>query len=322
MIISIRWRIGAWSARRCLPAPGGFFTGAFFGPGNSCSAPRTISPANAATNPPLSWAELLGCCRSCCTPLSILTCTFPPTPFCGDVDGAGHRLFLRFATEKYWHTVHGPMRILDYARPGRRASFIWEFKAGAELSKCTGWSKAENLPYFSQEQIAALAKGLCGGSERTSTPAYQIGEGYRMAKLAGWRKLQGTCETAMRWFKRSMELNPHDPYSVVRYGMCLDWIGQHKEAAVYFKRAYELDPDGLLHFGPYRLAPRPIGRLGHGQKMVCKIPELLWNPIAHSYLEIVRDALRKPLLRNEALWRDPEGQAGSRAKIRSPINNL
>lgn len=49
---------------------------------------------------------------------------------------------------------------------------------------------------------------------------------------------------AMTWFERAWTLNPYDGYSRLRYGMCLDLLGDHQLATRYFLRALELDPNG------------------------------------------------------------------------------
>jgi len=114
-----------------------------------------------------------------------------------------------------------------------------------------------------------------------------------MMSWQGGEDYQELAKTAMRWLKRSMELNPHDPYSVMRYGMCLHWIGQHAEAGPYFKRASELDPDGyytLAHIGWHYVQ---LEDWATAKQWFERSLSLFWtdNPIARSYLEIVNRKL-------------------------------
>ena len=44
-------------------------------------------------------------------------------------------------------------------------------------------------------------------------------------------------------FVLNIALNRYDPYGYLRYGMCLDWLGRHDEAAAYYDRALSLDPN-------------------------------------------------------------------------------
>jgi len=199
--------------------------------------------------------------------------------------------YFRFATEKHWRTVRGSMRMA-----------LTLFLAGAVVylgiqswrrTIETHWlAKAEDLPHFSKEQIATLQKAFAAETKNFET-AYQIGEGYRMMSWQGGEDYQELAKTAMRWLKRSMELNPHDPYSVMRYGMCLHWIGQHAEAGPYFKRASELDPDGyytLAHIGWHYVQ---LEDWATAKQWFERSLSLFWtdNPIARSYLEIVNRKL-------------------------------
>ncbi len=74
--------------------------------------------------------------------------------------------------------------------------------------------------------------------------AYNLGEAYRLWSWQGAEGYAALAEQAMHWFERSSRLNPFDPYSPMRYGMCLDWLGRHAEAAPFFERAIALDPNG------------------------------------------------------------------------------
>ena len=199
--------------------------------------------------------------------------------------------YFRFATEKYWHTVYGPLRLgITLLLLGATVYLgIQSWRRTIE----THWlMKAEDLPYYSKEQLSVLQKAFAAEPKNFET-AYWIGEGYRMTSWQGGEDYKELAQTAMRWFKRSMELNPYDPYSVMRYGMCLHWVGQHAEADAYFKRAYELDPYGyytLAHIGWHyvQLEDWPKAKEWFERSL-----NMFWtdNPIARSYLEIVNRKL-------------------------------
>jgi O-antigen ligase len=199
--------------------------------------------------------------------------------------------YFRFATEKYWHTVHGPMRmtLTLFLAGGVVYLGIQSWRRTIE----THWLvQAEELPYYSKEQLSVLQKAFAVEPKNFET-AYLIGEGYRMTSWQGGEDYKELARTAMLWFKRSMELNPLDPYSVMRYGMCLHWIGQHAEADAYFKRAYELDPNGfytLAHIGWHYVQ---LENWAVAKEWFEKSLNLYWrdNPIARSYLEIVNRKL-------------------------------
>lgn len=81
---------------------------------------------------------------------------------------------------------------------------------------------------------------------------FSIGE---VLRTEAWERQPGyeeTAEQAMQWFERAWRLNPYDGYARLRYGMCLDLLGQRLQATRYFLRALELDPNGaftLSHVG-------------------------------------------------------------------------
>jgi Flp pilus assembly protein TadD len=92
-----------------------------------------------------------------------------------------------------------------------------------------------------------------------------------------------------------MKLNRYDGYTYLRYGMCLDWLGQTDKARPYFDRAVELDPNGYFtaaymgwHYfqtGDYAAARSWLERSYrlHAEE----------NVIANSYLQIVTDRMLK-----------------------------
>ena len=95
----------------------------------------------------------------------------------------------------------------------------------------------------------------------------------------------------MKWFQRSMDLNPFYPDSYLRYGMCLDWLGKTADAAAYFQQAEKLDPHGyytVAHQGWYQLQ---LDDLVGAKKQFERSEKLMPNPIAESYLEIIKQRM-------------------------------
>ena len=107
-------------------------------------------------------------------------------------------------------------------------------------------------------------------------------------------RLQELAKEAMKWLERSTELNPYWPNSYFRFGMCLDWIGQHAEAGAYFQRACDLDPYGFLtaaHMGWHYFQMEDYAR---ARLWFEKSGRLSWNdnPMAFSYLKLVDQKLK------------------------------
>ena len=101
----------------------------------------------------------------------------------------------------------------------------------------------------------------------------------------------------MKWFDRSIKLNPWGGYSSpgpwAGYGWCLDWLGQSDKSASYFQRADELDPNSYsiaahigLHYvqlGDFAAAKRWFERSLQLERQD--------NNIARNYLRIVNSRM-------------------------------
>src|SRR5260370_24826982 len=103
-------------------------------------------------------------------------------------------------------------------------------------------AKAEGIQEFSSGQIVALTKAYAAEPGNFET-SYNIGEGWRMQSWQGGDDYRDLAARALEWFQRSVESNRYYPYSFVRYGMGLDWLGRHTEAEPYFNQAAALDPN-------------------------------------------------------------------------------
>jgi O-antigen ligase len=151
---------------------------------------------------------------------------------------AGH---FRFGTELYWFTLRSPWRLLVMmvllAGVGYLGHQSWK------LTQEMRWLvRAEALPHYSDGRIAALEQAFAAEGRNFET-AYNIGEQLRLKGWNGGDGYEKITRRAMDWFERSIELNPHDPYGWMRYGMCLHWLRRHDEARRYFQRALEVDPN-------------------------------------------------------------------------------
>jgi O-antigen ligase len=149
---------------------------------------------------------------------------------------------LRFATERHWLGARLPVKMI--------ATFA--LVAGVVYLSCQGWrrgqeavwlARAEQSPNFSTQRAAALNAAFEFEPKNFET-TYNIGECFRTQSFDGGQNYEALAKTAMQWYARGMQLNPHDGYNYLRYGMCLDWLEKHDEAGPYFNRADALDPNG------------------------------------------------------------------------------
>jgi O-antigen ligase len=72
----------------------------------------------------------------------------------------------------------------------------------------------------------------------------RLGQHYHQQSLLGEDNYVELAEEAMRWLGRARELLPASPWPSMYYGMCLDWLGRHEEAAGQFEEMIRLDPNG------------------------------------------------------------------------------
>ena len=197
----------------------------------------------------------------------------------------------RFASEGYWHTLRGPMRGVVTAV--LLAPLVYLAPQAWKRTAETHWQAvAERLPAYTAEHAAALKRAFAAEGQNFEI-AYDIGEDYRMQSWAGGEDHEALAKEAMQWFQKSMDLNPFDPYSRVRYGMCLHWIKRHADAEPYFKKATELDPNGYYTQANVGWHYFQLEDYANAKKFLEKSLQLKWsgNTIAHSYLKFTEQKL-------------------------------
>jgi tetratricopeptide (TPR) repeat protein len=199
--------------------------------------------------------------------------------------------YLRFATERYWFTARlAAKTLLTVAFAGGLVYLSWQATRSADESI---WlMRAHKAKAQSPEQIAALQKAFSIEPQNGAT-ARAIGEEFRLQSWQNTGDYEEQAREAMKWFKRAMELNPYDDSSVLRYGMCLDQLGQHDDAFAYFDRANQMDPNSYFnnaymgwHYVQTGDDAAAVVWLERSRRMFSED-----NPIANSYLRIARDQM-------------------------------
>jgi tetratricopeptide (TPR) repeat protein len=151
---------------------------------------------------------------------------------------------VRYATENFWVRLRLPLKIgltsvLGLLTAGLLAQ---EWRGAGEVV----WlARAAQLPDFSPERVAALEKAFAFEPQNFQT-AYEIGEFYRTQSLNGGPDYAALGQKALDWYARGIALNPHDAYSYLRTGMCLDWLGQKQKSWPYYAAAESRDPNGYF----------------------------------------------------------------------------
>jgi O-antigen ligase len=198
---------------------------------------------------------------------------------------------LRFATEKFWFTLLPPAKIFAVILLAAGIAYLGaqEFSRSRE----TFWrARAEQLPVFSPGRAAALEKAFAAEPQKFAT-AYDIGECYRTESFDGGENYEALAKTAMQWYERVWKLNPYNSSSYLRYGMCLDWLDRHDEAAPYFNRADALDPDNYFTAANIGWHYAQAGDYAAARPWLQRSLQLEphENPIAESYLALVEKKL-------------------------------
>jgi hypothetical protein len=218
----------------------------------------------------------------------------------------------RFASERWWHTVRLPLRVPVYLVLA--AALIYLVPQTWRRTVETHWlSRAEDIIAAVQAdgvsvtplQLATLGKEQVMALERAANveprnfeTAYTLAEVLRLQSFAGMEGYKELAERAMSWFRGAMKLNSYLPNAQTGYGMCLDWLDRAEEAAQYFKRAEELDPNGArtlacIGWHYFQLKDYEKAKNYLEQSLRLSSDEKI-NPIARPYLERINTKLSDP----------------------------
>jgi len=186
-------------------------------------------------------------------------------------------------------------------RPSTKVPATLALIAGIAYLGCQEWrrgceqfwlAQAKSFSDFSPGHMTALGKAFTIEPMNFET-AYDIGEIYREQSFDNVQNYEELSKTAMEWYARGMKLNPYDSYNYLRYGMCLDWLGHHIEAATYFHQAEALDPNGSFTAANVGWHYVQVGDYAAARSWLARSLRLYWqkNVIASTYLRIAEQKL-------------------------------
>ena len=151
---------------------------------------------------------------------------------------------LRFATARHWLRASLPVKL----------TFTVTLAAVIIILGADGWrrgheaywlGKAQGQEAFSPEKAALLQQAFASEPQDFQT-AYDIGDCLRTQSFTGDDDYANQAQQAIDWYGRAIRLNPHYGYSLMRTGMCLDWLGQTAASEKYYDQAELLDPNGYF----------------------------------------------------------------------------
>lgn len=198
---------------------------------------------------------------------------------------------LRFATERYWVTARLWSRMV--ASVALLAGLVYLGYQEVRLGREYVWlQRAKQAEFLSPAQIAAREKAFAAEPNNFAT-AHAIGEAYWRQSVEGGQNWRELATNAMAWFARGTNINRFDGYNYMGYGMCLDWLERFDEAAPYFNKADELDPNGYFTMAYMGWHYVQTGDYAAARPWFERSLRLQWksNDMAVAYLEIVKGKL-------------------------------
>jgi O-antigen ligase len=206
---------------------------------------------------------------------------------------------VRFATDNFWFTAGRASRAMATLVVGGGVFFLSQQTWRGEREH--HWLAVADRQFdYSAEQATALERAFAADPENPDT-AYQIGRALRRQSQEGGQQYQDNsgqnyqqrAEQAMRWFQRSLKLDPWNAAAALGYGWCLDWLGRTAESGPWFSKAEELDPNGYFTLDQIGLHYIECGEFAAARPWFERSLRLEAgdNLIAERYLQIANERL-------------------------------
>lgn len=190
----------------------------------------------------------------------------------------------RFATEGFWLNPRIAGKIALTIGIGL-VGFVVCKQALNERAEFILLQNAGQIANYGPEKQAQLMRTWQIAPDNYQT-AYEIGECLRLQSWKGKDGYEKLAHDAMSWYDRAMALNPFDPYTPMRYGMCLDWLDKHEEAAKYFDKAQRLGPNDFTVQTYLAWHQMQIGNWKEADRILRAAMTYYWTETAAAYLEL------------------------------------
>jgi len=149
---------------------------------------------------------------------------------------------LRFATGRCWYNLRLPVKTAATVVLAAGMGYLgWqEYRLGHEAA----WlARANQIGRYSPARARALQTALAY-EPMNSVTAYELGECHRVIGFEDPTNSPASLDSALRWYRRSAQLNPHWELPWLRQGNTLDFLGQYDQAWPFYQEADRLDPNG------------------------------------------------------------------------------
>jgi hypothetical protein len=170
----------------------------------------------------------------------------------------------RFATERHWMNPRKVGRVVLAVTALAAAGYLT--MNGVRAGKEFYWQMRGMTEKVSWDTEIADWKKAYEIEPHNYLTQYELGETYRLRAWEGDPGNEALARAAMTWFEGAIIANPYDSWSMLGYGMCLDWVDRPQEATKYFVQALELRPNNptiylnlgrhCMELGNYPLAAR------------------------------------------------------------------
>lgn len=200
----------------------------------------------------------------------------------------------RFATEGFWLNPRIAGKLVLTICIGALGFYVGN-QAFIDHREDELLTRAQQIEDYGPEKQTALRRAMEVAPDNFET-AYEIGECLRLQGWNGRSGYQKIIQDAMKWYERAWTANPYDPYSQMRYGMCLDWLDKHDEAAKYFDKAIKLAPNDHYALTYQAWHMMQIGDLKEAKRILDYALTYWYTDTAQGYLDMVNRRLAEPSL--------------------------
>jgi O-antigen ligase len=200
----------------------------------------------------------------------------------------------RFATERFWLNprVVGKIALTLCIAA---LCFAVSKEALKEREEAIRLDRAQAIADYGPEKQAALERAWEIAPDNFQT-AYEIGECLRIQSWEGQKGYEKLAQQAMTWYDRAMALNPYDPYSPMRFGMCLDWLDKRDEAGKYFEKSHELGPNDFTVLTYLAWHQMQLEHWKEANTILRSALSWYWTETAQGYLDLTERRLAEKSL--------------------------